>query len=187
MKKQKKPSIKAHLLWSALILLALLAVCAIPFALAQRQAAKQPVTKANAAAQAAPPSSGAIGATSVQKQAPNISQTGQSQRPTVSSGPAMGVPRTPILPLPKLPATVLYDQLNNPGTASSLSQEFPDFPTFTSDLADDFVVPAGQTWNITEVDAQGVYFNGPGPADNFNVRFYLNSGTLPGTASIQHR
>ncbi len=36
MKKQINPSIKAHLLWSALILLALLAVCAIPFALAQR-------------------------------------------------------------------------------------------------------------------------------------------------------
>src|SRR6266478_3503077 len=36
MNKQTNPSIKAHLLWSALILLALLAVCAIPFALAQR-------------------------------------------------------------------------------------------------------------------------------------------------------
>ena len=35
MKKQTKHSIKAHLLWSALILLALLAVCAIPFTLAQ--------------------------------------------------------------------------------------------------------------------------------------------------------
>src|SRR5207245_2565817 len=35
MKKQNS-SIKAHLLWSALILLALLAVCAIPFALGQR-------------------------------------------------------------------------------------------------------------------------------------------------------
>ena len=35
MKKQINPSIKAHLLWSALILLALFAVCALPFALAQ--------------------------------------------------------------------------------------------------------------------------------------------------------
>src|SRR5205814_7175566 len=46
MKKQNS-SIKAHLLWSALILLSLLAVCAIPFALAQsrnrgtRQSGKQ--------------------------------------------------------------------------------------------------------------------------------------------------
>ena len=50
MKKQIHPSIKAHLLWSALILLSLLAVCAIPFALAQRQAAKRSVVKPNAAA-----------------------------------------------------------------------------------------------------------------------------------------
>src|SRR6266496_4719416 len=35
MKKQTNPSIKAHLLWSALILLSLFAVCALPFALAQ--------------------------------------------------------------------------------------------------------------------------------------------------------
>src|SRR6266576_2152849 len=35
MKKQINPSIKAHLLWSALMLLSLLAICAIPFALAQ--------------------------------------------------------------------------------------------------------------------------------------------------------
>ncbi len=41
MKKQINPSIKAHLLWSALILLALLAMCAIPFALAQRNSVKQ--------------------------------------------------------------------------------------------------------------------------------------------------
>jgi len=34
-KKQINPSIKAHLLWSALVLLSLLAICAIPFALAQ--------------------------------------------------------------------------------------------------------------------------------------------------------
>src|SRR6266404_522976 len=35
MKKQINPSVKAHLLRSALILLSLLAICAIPFALAQ--------------------------------------------------------------------------------------------------------------------------------------------------------
>src|SRR5437773_626323 len=39
--KKQNPSIKAHLLWSALILLSLLAICAIPFALAQRNSTKQ--------------------------------------------------------------------------------------------------------------------------------------------------
>ena len=186
MKKQTKHSIKAHLLWSALILLALLAVCAIPFTLAQsrnRGATKQTVANLNTPAkaepaQAAPPSTGAI---SAKAQLPNISRTGQSQLPKVSSGP-IGVGRLPILAYPKAPQVVLYDQLDNAGTISTGSQDFEAandaFDDFT---ADDFVVPGGQTWNITEVDAQGVYFNGAGPAASFHVFFYQNSGGLPGT------
>src|SRR5439155_2742453 len=53
MKKQTKHSIKAHLLWSALILLSLLAVCAIPFTIAQsrsRGTSEQSVAKTNAPA-----------------------------------------------------------------------------------------------------------------------------------------
>ena len=42
MKKQINPTIKAHLIRGAFYLLLLLAVCAIPFALAQRNAAKRP-------------------------------------------------------------------------------------------------------------------------------------------------
>ena len=41
MKKQTNPTIKAHLIRSVFILLSLLAVCAIPFALAQRNSSKQ--------------------------------------------------------------------------------------------------------------------------------------------------
>ena len=44
MKKQINPNIKAHLIRGAFYLLLLLAVCAIPFALAQRNAFKRPVT-----------------------------------------------------------------------------------------------------------------------------------------------
>src|SRR5207247_692403 len=55
---------------------------------------------------------------------------------------------------------------------------------FNDQTADDFAVPAGQTWQVTEVDAQGVYFNGNGPAASFNVFFYTSvvSGTyhVPG-------
>ena len=47
---------------------------------------------------------------------------------------------------------------------ASLSATFTDFPTFSSDLADDFIVPGGQTWNVQSIDADGVYFNGTGPA-----------------------
>ena len=41
MKKQINPTIKAHLIRSVFILLSLLAVCAIPFALAQRNSSEQ--------------------------------------------------------------------------------------------------------------------------------------------------
>ena len=107
------------------------------------------------------------------KPAPNV--------PAVSSS-AAGLHSIGALPMPNAPNVVLYDQINNPGTVSSTSQDFePSIDAFDNQLADDFVVPAGQTWNITEVDAQGLYFNGPGPAASFNVFFYQNSGTLPGT------
>src|SRR5215813_5607471 len=45
MKKQINPTIKAHLLRSAFYILLLLAACAIPFALAQRNTDKQTVKK----------------------------------------------------------------------------------------------------------------------------------------------
>ena len=140
MKKQIHPSIKAHLLWSALILLSLLAVCAIPFALAQRNSTKQSVAKPNAV-----PSinlQSIDGTVSAQPQSPKVSRT---DLPTKTSEPR--VPNFSLPPVPKLPAITLYDQLNNPGTISTGSQDFETannaFDDFT---ADDFVVPAGQTW-----------------------------------------
>ncbi|PYK23084.1 MAG: hypothetical protein DME59_18135, partial [Verrucomicrobia bacterium] len=45
----------------------------------------------------------------------------------------------------------------------------------------DFVVPGGQTWNISEVDVQGTYDGFTGPAVAFHVFFYQDSGGLPGT------
>jgi hypothetical protein len=76
---------------------------------------------------------------------------------------------------------VLYDQFNNPGANATGSQNFEAaFDAFDDQLADDFIVPAGQTWSIESIDVDGVYFNGPGPATSVNVRFYNNAGTLPG-------
>ncbi len=194
MKNQTDLKIKAHLIRGAFYLLLLMAMCAIPFALAQRDTGKRTLVNSSAkeavaanvyAALAAPPYSGS----GAQAQLPNISNNGQSQLltrteqsqvPTKTSGPS--APKLPIVPYPNAPQVVLYDQLNNPGSVSTNSQDFEaanaGFNDFT---ADDFVVPGGQTWNITEVDAQGVYFNGPGPAASFNVFFYQNSGGLPGT------
>jgi len=147
MKEQINSTIKVHPIRGAFYVLLLLAVCVIPFALAQRYTTSQSWTKPDLA------------------------------RP-VAVAPQTVV-RVP--PMPKFPTVVLYDQLDNPGTFLTSSQEFPDIPEFTSFAADDFVVPGGQAWTVTEVDAGAGYLNGPGPVDNFNVFFYQDSGGLPGT------
>lgn len=85
---------------------------------------------------------------------------------------------------PDAPLAVLYDQYNNQGTQGTNSQKFEAAnATFDNQAADDFVVPAGQVWNVNQVDVAGLYFNGAGPAASFNVTFYSNTaGNLPGTA-----
>ena len=63
MKKQINPTIKAHLIRGAFYLLLLVAVCAIPFALAQRNAANRgavnSASKPNIVGKPAPPSAAA--------------------------------------------------------------------------------------------------------------------------------
>src|SRR5215831_50180 len=95
--------------------------------------------------------------------------------------PTTGAHKLPILPMPQAPQVVLYDQYNNASPNATRSTSFTDLPTFSTDLADDFVVPAGQTWNVQSIDADGRYFFGPGPAIDWNVFIYTDSGGLPGT------
>jgi len=194
MKKQTKHSVKAHLLWSALILLVLVAVCAIPFALGQRQATKRTVANSSAKIDAAgkviptqnaPPSTGAVGASAAESPA-GIPVQGHAGLPATSNvaAPASAIAVRINPPAPQAPNVVLYDQINNPApTPGGVTSQ--DFETvndpFDSFAADDFVVPAGQTWNITEVDVSGEYSLGGGPAASFHVFFYQDSATLPGT------
>ena len=102
-------------------------------------------------------------------------------------------PRLPYLfipPVPAAPAIILYDQTDNPAPTPTpptsggviTSQDYePEFDNYDSFAADDFVVPAGQIWNITEVDVIGESSEPPVPPDSFHVFFYADSGTLPGT------
>ena len=164
MKKQNNQSIKAHLIRSALYVLLLVAVCVIPFALAQRTATSRSITPAsshNLNPEAAPASSDA----------------GQTN-PPVTSG-AIGFPSV-VPPYPKEPQVVLYDQYDNASAIGTLSSTFSDFPGFNADLADDFVVPTGETWNVQSIDADGAYLIGAGPAASFNVFFYADNAGLPG-------
>jgi hypothetical protein len=164
MKKQNNQSIKAHLIRSALYVLLLVAVCVIPFALAQRTATSRSV---------APATSRNFNPAT----APAYTEADQAQ-PMVSSG-AIDIPS--IVPaFPKDPQVVLYDQYDNASVIGTLSSTFTDFPAFNSDLADDFVVPTGQTWNVQSIDADGAYFPFNGPANSFNVFFYADNAGLPG-------
>src|SRR5260370_399915 len=127
-----------------------------------RSGGRHPGGAAGQMPQFAPPSTGAFSG------GPAVSALPASQLPTTSSGaPAtrtIGIP-----PMPKFPQVVLYDQYDNAGFNATFSGTFTDFTGFDADLADDFVVPAGQTWNVESIDADGVYFNGGGPANSFNV------------------
>ena len=188
MKKQINPTIKAHLIRGAFYLLLLLAVCAIPFALAQsrsRGTAKRSMATPNAPAnkdvsRATGPvilpgtASGVVG----HGNGPILPRT--SQIPLSKSG-TIGGHIVQVPPPPAAPQVVLYDQYNNAGPNHTRSTTFTDLPTFSIDLADDFVVPAGQTWNVQSIDADGTYAFGPGPAIDWNVFIYTDSGGLPGT------
>lgn len=97
-------------------------------------------------------------------------------RPRATSGRA----HEPFVAPPvRVGTVVLYDQYNSPAAFDVTSQDFePVFDNRDDQGADDFTVPAGQTWSIEGVDVDGTY-NG-GPAASFNVFFYANAGTLPG-------
>ena len=82
------------------------------------------------------------------------------------------------------PGTALYDQYDNFATKEPVNIPSQDAETaldfFDSQAADDFIVPAGQTWQVTEVDVLGEY-DSAGPAASFHVFFYENgAGDLPG-------
>jgi hypothetical protein len=82
------------------------------------------------------------------------------------------------------PESVLYDQYDNFATEEPVNIPSQDAETvldfFDSQAADDFIVPIGQTWHLTEVDVLGEY-DSTGPAASFHVFFYENgAGDLPG-------
>ena len=75
--------------------------------------------------------------------------------------------------LPHRGAAVLYDQSAGDKQLGVLSQHFLDlgFSVYDSQGADDFVLPTGKH-KITEVMANGLYYQGSGPAASFNVFLY---------------
>jgi hypothetical protein len=78
-------------------------------------------------------------------------------------------------------AGTLYSQNGTDSGIGIVSQNFESsFDIYDARAADDFKVPAGATWKVTEVDVTGVYFNGAGLARDENVTFYKTKKGLPG-------
>lgn len=75
-----------------------------------------------------------------------------------------------------------YSQRDDDGGISYVCQNFLDsaFSAYDTACADDFNVK--KKAKITQVQADGLYFNGSGPAQSFEVTFYKNNDGLPGKA-----
>jgi hypothetical protein len=61
---------------------------------------------------------------------------------------------------PAIESAILVDQTDAPGINSYTSQDFEvSFDIYDNQGADDFVVPGGDTWNVNQVIALGVYYD----------------------------
>ena len=81
----------------------------------------------------------------------------------------------------RLPLAVLYNQNSNFGEPVTSQNFSTSFAVYDSAAADDFVIPAGHKWHVTEVDVTGMYFNGSGPATSEILTFYTNKNNRPAT------
>jgi hypothetical protein len=127
-----------------------------------------------------PTTSPAAGFADPRASAPPSQAPGRGVATPQLSGPAGIVSSRPNPP--RNPAVVLYDQYNNQGLSNITSQNFEAaFDAYDGFAADDFVVPAGQTWSINLVEVDGEYSTAGGPATSVNVFIYSNAtGSLPG-------
>ena len=147
---------KTHLIRGAFYLLLLVAVCVIPFALAQRTTGKQ----------------NTVGSTT--RLPITFSDTGRD----ASALPRLEFPTGLIL-------WDQYNNPATQPPINIGSQEFePAMAAFNDQAADDFVLPTpppGINIFVTRVRVMGEYSEGGGPASSFNIYFYSNgAGNLPG-------
>jgi hypothetical protein len=90
----------------------------------------------------------------------------------------LAVKQTNLTVFPVSPG-VLYSQNSNFGYGIDSQNFSGSFMVYNSAAADDFAIPAGHRWKVTEVDVAGVYFNGSGPAKSEVVTFYTNKNNHP--------
>lgn len=79
---------------------------------------------------------------------------------------------------------VLYEQLAYPSTESYVAcQDFPDYPEYSCQAADEFQVPDGQIWNLSQITAPGYYYPSGSFTPVIHLFIYLNDPVhmSPGT------
>ena len=90
-------------------------------------------------------------------------------------GPAVRARQEPgyTILLPHHGASLLYDQNEDDAGVAVRAENFEsELDAYDTEAADDFTVPSGQTWKISEVFVAGILFEGSRSADSFNVTFY---------------
>lgn len=106
-----------------------------------------------------------FGSSSIAQQRPALEVPGQNRAPSPEG--------TRFIP-------TLYDQTGSAGTNGFPSQNFEKtFDAYDAQGADDFVVPAGEVWGVTQVYIPGSY-TGTGSATSVDVFFYANQSNAPG-------
>src|SRR5205823_468202 len=81
---------------------------------------------------------------------------------------------------PATPIT-LYSQYDDVPNTYVTSQHLLPGPNLADDeAADDFVVPDGTSWRVTQVTIRGDWNLLTHPIRSFNVRFYDSAAALPG-------
>jgi hypothetical protein len=113
-----------------------------------------------------------------------VSPVAAASRPAPSAPmPDVGV--APQEPWADAPDAILYNQYDNPGGVALNSQDFEQaYDAYDDCAADDFAVPANVKWTVTGVGVQGVYFNGPGPAQSFTIHIFIWAGPFPGALKV---
>ncbi len=87
-------------------------------------------------------------------------------------------------PIPPAPTeAILYSQLAPWNGNLSTAQDFLDFAA-DANVADDFIVPTGETWDINAVKWVGGYYNGTGPLVSVNIAFYNDATGSPNPTPI---
>jgi len=175
MKKQIDPTIKAHLIRSAFYVLLLLAVCVIPFALAQRNA-KQ--SAAGRMWRLGPPASGS--------QLSNFATVRQAGNPAMPGNRPVQIQKNPRQPSGDPVLWYNGDLDGRDGGANQFEGQFG--AGFFSEVADNFGPTSGQ-WTVTGVFSNNIMDPGLNTAittANWEIRTGVsegNGGTVVASAS----